>query len=161
MFAFARDGGLPGKDLLTKMNGNHIPYISVIFTCIFTCILALINLGSTVAFNAIISLQLLALMSTYCISIGCVLYQRIANPSQLPFARWGLGKHGLWINAIGFVYSFFTLIWIAWPVAASPTKETFNWSSVMFAGVLIISFTFYVVTGRKTYSGPVVLGTKM
>lgn len=178
MFAFARDGGLPGKAWLCKvsrftwsiimfptngqqMNKDSIPWVSVVVTGIFTCILALINLGSSVAFNAIISLQLLALMSTYCVSIGCVLYQRIAHPGSLPVARWSLGKHGLWINAVGFVYSFFTLIWIAWPVSANPTTETFNWSSVMFVGVFVIALIFYYTTGKKSYAGPVVLVHKM
>jgi amino acid transporter len=114
-----------------------------------------------VAFNAIISLQLLALMSTYCISIGCVLYQRLANPRELPPSVWNLGKWSLPVNAIGFLYSFYTLIWIAWPAAPSPTRETFNWASVMFVAVLIISFGFYVTTGVKSYSGPVVLVRKI
>lgn len=100
-------------------------------------------------------------MTTYCISIGCVLYQRLANPDDLPPAMWSLGKYGLPINAVGFLYSFFTVLWIAWPAAKNPTKETFNWSSVMFAAVIIISTVFYMVSGRKTYSGPVVLVRKL
>jgi choline transport protein len=100
-------------------------------------------------------------MSSYCISVGCVLYQRIANPQELPPSVWTLGRWGLPINAMGFMYSLFTLIWIAWPETPNPTRETFNWWSVMFVGVLIISFGFYITTGRKTYSGPVVLVRKL
>jgi amino acid transporter len=130
----------------------------VIVTCVFSCLLSLINLGSAVAFNAIISLQLMALMSTYSISIGCVLYQRtIGGGAQLPHARWSLGKLGVPINAIAFVYSVYILFWTGWPGAKDVTAETFNWSSVMFAGVFIIALVFYAFTGRHSFKGPVVL----
>ena len=32
-----------------------------------------------------------------------------------------------------------------------------NWSSAMFGGVFMIAGVYYLVKGRKTYSGPVVL----
>lgn len=80
----------------------------MLLTCTITCLLSLINLGSTVAFNAIISLQLMALMATYSISIGCIWYQRTINKSEhLPVARWSLGRWGPWINGIGWVYSVY------------------------------------------------------
>ena len=144
-----------------QQNKQQIPHICVILTAVMCCILSLINLGSTVAFNAIISLQLLALMSTYCVSIGSLLYQRLFNPEELPPATWSLGKLSAPVNAIGFLYSFYILIWIAWPAAPNPSRETFNWSSVMFLCVLIVSFVFYVTSGRKSYSGPVVLVRKV
>lgn len=40
------------------------------------------------------------------------------------------------------------------------TKEYsagFNWSSVMFIGVMIISLSYYVVYARHVYVGPVML----
>jgi choline transport protein len=133
----------------------------VILTCIVTILLSLINLGSSVAFNAIISLQLLSLMSTYCISIGCVFYQRLIGGHNLPPAQWSLGRFGIWINGAGFVYSAFILFWAGWPGAKDVTTTTFNWSSVMFVGVFLFSVIYYIVSGRKTYSGPVVLVRRM
>jgi amino acid transporter len=121
-------------------------------------LLALINIGSSVAFNAIISLQLMALMATYTVSIGCVLYQRtLGGDKHLPPARWSLGRWGTPINAIAFVYSIFIFFWTGWPGAKDPTAQTFNWSIVMFGGVAIISFGYYVVSARHKYKGPVTL----
>jgi choline transport protein len=100
----------------------------------------------------------MALMATYSISIGCVLYQRTIGGSQhLPVARWSLGRWGTPVNAIAFVYSNFILFWTGWPGAKDPTVETFNWSVVMFGGIGIISFVYYFVSGRKNYTGPVAL----
>jgi choline transport protein len=137
-----------------------VPRNSVIFTCIFSCILSLINIGSSVAFNAIISLQLMALMSTYAISIGCVLYARTLGArsgQRLPPAQWSLGRWGTLINAIGFVYCVFILFWTPWPTAANPDATTFNWAIVMMSAAVILSTAWYFIGGRKKYQGPVAL----
>jgi choline transport protein len=161
VFAFARDGGFPFKGYLLEVKRTRtttVPQNAIIVTCAFTCLLSLSNLGSIVAFNAIISLQLMALMATYSLSIGCVLYQRIiGNGDRLPLARWSLGKWGLPINATAFVYSVFILFWTGWPGAKEVTALSFNWSSVMFVGIFIISLVFYAFSGRHQYQGPVLL----
>jgi choline transport protein len=159
VFAFARDGGFPFQSYLSRVKKTRtttVPQNAIMLTCVVTCLLALINLGSTVAFNAIISLQLMALMATYSLSIGCVLYHRVIGNS-LPLARWSLGRWGTPINAIAFVYSVFILFWTGWPGAKDVTAETFNWSSVMFVGIFIISLVFYAIYGRHQYQGPVLL----
>lgn len=130
-------------------------------TCVISILLSLVNLGSSIAFNAIISLQLLALMGTYCISIGCVLYKRLAKHETLPPAQFSLGRWGVWINAIGFLYSFFILFWSGWPEQQAITAVTLNWAPVMFGAVLLFSVSYYLVLGRKTYAGPVVLVRSM
>ncbi|KAL9005853.1 MAG: hypothetical protein Q9188_001402 [Gyalolechia gomerana] len=155
-FAFARDDGLPFKSWISKVQpGSLIPRNSVILTCAITILLALINIGSTVAFNAIISLQLIALMATYCTSIGCVFYRRITDEHCLPPAQWSLGSAGKYINAFAFVYSLYLMFWIGWPPARDVTPVTFNWAAVLFAAVFIVSLVFYYANGRKFYRGPV------
>ena len=66
--------------------------------------MSLINLGSKVAFEAMISLATVALMSTYITSIGCVLLKRLRGET-LPSARWSLGRCGLAVNAMALVYT--------------------------------------------------------
>jgi amino acid transporter len=148
--------------LLINLQGktSTVPRNAILLTCIISCLLSLINIGSSVAFNAIISLQLMALMATYTISIGCVLYQRtLGGGAQLPYARWSLGRWGTPINAIAFVYSAQVLFWTGWPGQGMPllTLQNMNWSSVMFFGVMTISMVYYFIFGRTSYKGPVVL----
>jgi choline transport protein len=97
-------------------------------------------------------------MSTYCISIGCVFYQRlIGGAHSLPPAQWSLGRSGVYINGIGFFYSFFILFWAGWPGSKEFNPTTFNWSPVMFVGVFLFALAYYVAYGKKSYRGPVVL----
>src|ERR1700743_960983 len=102
-----------------------IPFNSVYLTSVLSGLLCLINLGSTLAFNIIVSLSLLALLSSYTISIGCVFYRRIMG-HPLPPARWSLGRWGIWLNGAGFFYSLFTIVWCSMPIALPVDSSTAN-----------------------------------
>ncbi|PVI01608.1 amino acid transporter [Periconia macrospinosa] len=155
-FAFARDKGLPFSKWLSHVNPQReVPVNAIIVTCACTMLLSLINIGSNVAFNAIISLQVVALFSTYAVSISCVLYRRIKHPELVPTARWSLGRWGIPVNIVGLSYSTFSFFWAFWPNETPVTLETFNWSVVLFVGVFIISLVMYIVQGRRVYKGPV------
>jgi amino acid transporter len=155
-FAFARDKGLPFSNWIGHVDaGKEIPANAIILTCIITMLLSLINIGSTEAFNAIISLQVVALMSTYMVSISCVLYRRITRPDLIPTARWSLGKWGVPVNILGMAYVTFVFFWSFWPNALPVDAATMNWAVVMYFGIFFISIVMYVVRGRHVYKGPV------
>ena len=117
--------------------------------------LLLINLGSTFAFNIIISLNLVAFLATYMISIGCVLLKRIRGEA-LPPARWSLGRFGLPINAFAVCYSAFALVMSCFPISVPVNTTNANWAPAIFAGVLLLALISYMLHGRKTFEGPVV-----
>ncbi|KAM3077293.1 hypothetical protein ACMFMG_006644 [Clarireedia jacksonii] len=156
MWAFSRDKGFPCSKWISRMNHTlNIPPNSIYLTSILTTILCLINLGSNFAFNIIVSLSLLALLSTYMISIGCVLLKRIRG-EPLPHARWSLGRWGLPINAFAFAYSGFVMVWSCFPNAAPVTMESANWAPAVWVGTIFVSGIIYIVHGRKHYTPPVV-----
>jgi hypothetical protein len=96
-------------------------------------------------------------MITYVFSIGAVLYRRITAPELLPTCAWSLGKWGIPVNLGGVLYAMHAFFWCFWPEGTPVTLESFNWASVMFVGVAILSMVDYVVRARKHYKGPVVL----
>jgi len=157
-WAFARDRGLPFSNWLAYVHPKlQVPANAVTFTSLFTIILSLINIGSDVAFNAIISLNLVALMLTYTISIGCVLYRRIVHPELLPKARWTLGKWGIIVNGGGLLYSNFAFFWCFWPESNEITLEGFNWAVLMFVVLAMTSTLDYWFRARKAFKGPVTI----
>lgn len=156
-FAFARDNGLPFSNWIARVHPTKaIPANAVALSCVITALLSLINIGSTVALNAIISLQLVALMLTYVVSISCVLYRRLRSPELLLPCRWSLGRYGVGVNVVGLAYALFAFFWSFWPAQANVDVETFNWAIVIFLGVAVVSLVLYAVKGRKVYVGPVV-----
>lgn len=156
-FAFARDKGLPFHGWIGAVHPTlHIPANAVALTCIISCLLALINIGSNAAFNAFISLQVSALMFSYMVSISCVLYRRMFQPELLPPARWSLGKMGVPVNAFGVAYSLFAFFWSFWPNGTPVDATSFNWAVVLFLVTMVFCAVGYWVQGRKIYTGPVV-----
>lgn len=154
-FAFARDKGLPFAKWISKVdNRRKIPVNAIALSCIISCLLSLINIGSLTAFNAIISLNVAALMYTYIISISCVIYRKIWHAETLPPRRWDMGRWGLPVNIIGLLYCCFAFFWSLWPSDLPVTVDNFNWSVVIFGGVFIISLAMFVLKGRKEYVGP-------
>lgn len=117
MWAFSRDRGFPFSHWISKMNDTyHIPFNSVYLTSVLSGVLCLINLGSTLAFSIIISLTLLALLTTYSISIGSVFLRRLQGRS-LPEARWSLGRYGIYVNGFAFFYSIFAIVFACFPTS--------------------------------------------
>ncbi|KAK5104774.1 hypothetical protein LTS08_002666 [Lithohypha guttulata] len=155
LWAFARDGGVPfHRWFATVQPRFEIPLNAVVFTAMFTILFSLVNIGSTVAFNQILSLGLGALLISYFISIFCVTLRRIRGQPLLP-SSFQLGKLGLPINilslcflAVGWVMSFF-------PAMAHPTPQSMNWSSLTFSSVMILGAIYYVLKARHHYVGPV------
>ncbi|KAE8158134.1 amino acid permease-domain-containing protein [Aspergillus tamarii] len=156
-FAFARDNGLPFSNWLGEVNPRlHIPVNSIIVTCLFSMAMSLINIGSTVAFNAMLSLSTTALMATYLISIGCIIARRISCDPPLPPSRWTLGRFGMPVNILAMIYASWSFFWSFWPNAYDVNAENFNWASVLFVGLMGISTIVYWTYARKHYDGPVV-----
>ena len=153
IFAFARDEGLPFGRWIARVDaaGTYpVNSIVVVWTCVI--LLNLITLGSVVAFEAIVSLQILALMSTYLVSMSCIIWRRLFG-EPLPWSPWSLGKLALPINIVGFCYCVFLIIFLPWPSIPDPSAAYMNWSCVMFGGIMIIALIYYIAYARKVYKG--------
>lgn len=131
-FAFARDGGMPFSSWIGHVNQHHhLPVNAIVLTAIITILLSLINIGSSDAFNAILSLAAVAQMASYSISITCVLYKRITAPQSLPTAAWTLGRWGIFVNGCGAAYAWFAFFWAFWPASTSVGADSMNYAIVM------------------------------
>ena len=133
---------------------HNVPDNAVYLTSVGSGIICLIDLGSTTAFNIVVSLALLALLSTYMISIGCILLKRIRR-EELPPARWSLGQWGLPINAFAFLYSGFGICFCCFPNSVPVTASTANWAPVVWIGVIGLAAVVYMIHGRRVYTPPV------
>lgn len=156
-YSFARDRGLPFSEWISHVDRRRrIPVRAIALSCIISGLLSLINVGSQVGFNAIISLNVAALMYTYAVSISCIIFRKVCYPESLPPRRWSLGPAGLLINIIGLLYVLFALFWSFWPPTPSTTARDFNWSVVIFVSIFVLSLLMYFFQGRRQYAGPVV-----
>ena len=137
IWAFARDKGLPGHSWLSGVSpGWNIPLPAVTVSLIISALLSLINLGSSVALNAITSLGAVSVLLSYFLTIGTLVHRRLKGP-ELPPRRWSLGKFGLAINVAALLFLAPVIFFLTWPLATPVTPETMNWSTTMLGGTLI------------------------
>jgi len=134
--------------------GWNIPLNAVLITFLVTALLSLINIGSTVAFNAIGSLAVTALLGTYIISFSCLIMRRVRG-EPLPPRRWTLGRSGIFVNVGAVLFLAVVWVFVFFPVSTPVTPSTMNWNIVMFGGTMIFAVFYYLLVGRRTYTAPV------
>lgn len=132
----------------------HIPLRAIMVSLSITCLVSLINIGSTSALNAIVSLGVVALLSSYYITIGCLIWRRTYG-DPLPACRWSLGRYGLAINIASLVFITPILFFAFWPIATPVQPSSMNWAVLMYGAVIIWSLAYYAIWGKDSYVGPV------
>lgn len=80
-----------------------VPLNAVLTSTAISCLLSLINIGSTVAFNNLVSLTNGVLMVSYSVCVGCFVWRRLSGQPMLP-SRFNLGVLGLPINLLAMAF---------------------------------------------------------
>ena len=155
-WAFARDKGLPFSGFLSHVDKRTaLPLRSIAFCAIFSAIIGLINIGSTVAFNAIVSLTIAGLFTSYLTVIVLMILKRVKG-ENIEFGPWSLGRAGLPINIVSACFLIISVFFSFFPPATPVRLMTMNWSCLMWGGSTLIGLAYYAVLGRKIYHGPIV-----
>ncbi|KMP04932.1 GABA permease [Coccidioides immitis RMSCC 2394] len=158
LYAFARDGGLPYSEWISRVSPHkHVPANAVFLTWFIGCCIALIPLGSTEAFLNIQTIAISALLASYIVAIICRIHNRnygsiYGNLSKPP--PFFLGKiGGNVINILALMFLVCFLVAAVFPIEPHPTVQSMNWSSLALGSTLIIALVGWVVRGQK-YLGP-------
>ncbi|CZT03124.1 related to HNM1-Choline permease [Rhynchosporium agropyri] len=153
-YAFARDGGLPYSRVFAKVHPKLVLplnalYLNVALVIIFGCIF----LGSSSAFNAIISASVVALGVSYGIpiSINCIRGRKML-PDSRPFRLNSVV--GWTANLIGIAYVIITTVLFLFPPELPVTGTNMNYCVVVFFLILLVSIFQWFVDGKKNFSGP-------
>ncbi|ATY60721.1 GABA permease [Cordyceps militaris] len=172
LWSFARDHGVPGWRTVSKVDPKtQVPIWACTITAIITSLLTLINIGSSVALNDVLSLSISSLYTSYLITLSFFLYRRLtgaiaepdineeggASPDNLVWGPWRIGGLlGTVNNVFACFYLSFVLFWSFWPPATPVVAETMNYSFMGLLAVIGLSSAYYFATARKQFSGPIV-----
>lgn len=153
---------------------SSIPLYAIAFTTLVACLLALINIGSSVVFNDVISLTISGLYASYLICIVLLLWRRYTgfietSPHETTDLSRGIehmrlvwgpfhlpGVLGILVNLVACVYVVIILFFSFFPPTTPVTPSTMNYSSLVFGSVILFSIVYYVVYARRHYKGPFV-----
>jgi choline transport protein len=172
-WAWSRDGGLPAwfsvvrihflhshhnvheitKPSLQVSPKHHVPERAVWLACVVVGLLALLNVGSTAAFGAIIALSSLALYFSYLIAISCMLYSRYqSDPVKL--GGWNLGRYGPYINIFALIYTVWIMIFLPFPQTLPVSGVNMNYCGPIFVAVFLFAVALWFLRARKHWPGP-------
>jgi amino acid transporter len=147
-WAFARDDAIPGARLFSRVNKTlGVPLWAIILVTIVQMLLGLINLGSSSAFTAFVSVGVQALAVSYAIPIGTSLFYRRQDVST---AKWNCGPIiGPIVNCVALLWISFEVVLFSMPTALPVTEVSMNYASVVLVGFMTIAAIWYVVYARK------------
>lgn len=117
------------------------------------CLLSLINIGSSTAFNAIISLATVALYVSYIIPIFCLVLKRFSS-EKIAWGPWTLGRYGPAINIFALCYGVFICIFLPFPSQQPITSVNMNYAAPVFGFVMLVAIMDWFLRGKKFYNGP-------
>ncbi|CAG8185455.1 unnamed protein product [Penicillium salamii] len=154
-WAFARDNGLPFSEFFAVVDPTYkIPLraLFLVASCIFA--LSFIQIGSTAAFNAILSLSTLGLYISYLVPLTLLVLKRLTSPQDIPQGAFSLGKLGLPMNLLAILFATYFSIFLPFPATLPVTGENMNYAGPVLGFVILFACGDWIVRGRHKWEGP-------
>lgn len=154
VWAFARDHGLPFERIFSWVHPTlQIPLNALLLVGFVDGCLALINIGSATAFNALVSLPTIALYVSYIVPISLILYRKVTG-MYVKYGPWHMGSYGIAVNTFAIVYIIYVVIWTPWPQLLPVTASTLNYSGPILLAVITFALADWFTTGKKRFKVP-------
>jgi choline transport protein len=113
-------------------------------------ILSLIYVGSSTAFNAIISLQAMGLSISYVVPITFLMIQKMRG-RKIPYGPYTLGRFGVAINLFALAYLIFVILWMPFPQILPVTGSNMNYAGPLLGAVILGALIDWMIGGRKRF----------
>ncbi|KAK7935953.1 hypothetical protein PG985_001448 [Apiospora marii] len=157
-WAFSENGGLPCSGYFVHVSRRfHQPLRTLGLLVVVDVALCMVSIGSTTAFNAMISLPLLAISLSYGMPIAFLLLRRLRGqpvgklgPFRLP-ARGGLV---VVVNALAVAFILYVLSFAGLPTVMPVTKDNMNYAGPMMLGLMLLAVGDWCVSGRRRFWVP-------
>ena len=181
LFAFSRDGAVPGAKYWARLNKAKTPVNAVLAVAVVGFILTLpalwkVNIGTeeapiytVTAFFAIVSIGVLGLYLAFAIPI----YYRWKQGANFKQGSWNLGNKWKWMAPVAILEVVITSIYFIVPLnpagtpgplrsllgAPSTDDVAFDWKAVNYAplvlgGIMILLWIGWHLSAKKWFTGP-------
>jgi amino acid transporter len=165
LFAFSRDGAVPGGRYWSHLNANRVPVYGVIASTVVAIALTLpalikVDIGGVptpVAFDAVVSIGVIGLYVCFAIPI----YYRLRAGSNFTPGDWTLGSKYRWMTIVALVEIVLTSIVALLPTSTFGVFWThgFSWKFVNYTilvvpGALIVLWIYWHASVKHWFKGP-------
>ena len=153
-WAFARDKGLPFSGIFGRVDENlHIPRNSLFLVATIVALLMLLNIASSAALFAILSLGNMALYSSYLIAVAFY-FQHKLRGKHIDYGPFKLGNAGYILNVFAILFLIFIILWLPWPPFLPVTAESMNYAGPIFVAIVVLGVVHWFVWQRTRFSVP-------
>jgi amino acid transporter len=165
MFAFSRDGAVPGGRVLRRVSTrNRVPVFAVCAIAVLAWALMIPTYwNNTVGYLVGTSIAVIGLYIAY----GVPIYLRWRAGDAFERGAWSTGNHYKWINPIAVAWILLVCILFLMPITPTgiPWHSGFDWNVVNYApitvgGVLLLVGVWWIVSAHTWFVGPVREGTE-
>jgi amino acid transporter len=172
LFAFSRDGAVPGGRYWSRLNANKVPVYGVLLAVVVAVVITLpalvtvnIPVGnelvpSPVAFFAVVSIGVIGLYVAFAIPI----YLRWKARDNFTPGGWTLGSKYKWMAPIAIIEIAITSFIAILPTssAGAPWYKGFGWASMKFVnytpivigGALLLLWIWWHLSVKNWFTGP-------
>ncbi len=169
LFAFSRDGAVPGASRWAKLNSRKVPVNAVLISTVVAALITLpalveVNIGTDeapiivpTAFYAVVSVAVIGLYLAFLIPI----FLRWRAGSSFKQGSWNLGNKWKWMAPIAVLEILITSIYFILPFtpAGTPGNADFAWKFVNYApiltgGTLLLLWIGWHLSAKKWFTGP-------
>jgi len=156
IYAFSRDGALPGSSVWHKVNKRtRTPTNAIWLAAVGALILGLPYLWNGAAYAAVTSIATIGLYIAYVSPT----FLRLRQGSSFQRGPWHLGRWSYLVGIIAVVWVIFITILFMLPTASPIGWGNFNYTIVAVLAVIGFAGIYWLVSARNWFTGPKVQGT--
>jgi amino acid permease (GABA permease) len=156
IYAFSRDGALPGSALWHRVNKRtRTPTNAIWLAAAGALILGLPYLWNSAAYFAVTSIATIGLYIAYVTPT----FLRLRLGASFQRGPWHLGRWSYVVGIIAVVWVIFITILFLLPQAGPIGFKTFNYAIVAVGVVLGFATVYWLVSAKNWFTGPRVQGT--
>ena len=156
IYAFSRDGALPGSRLWHKVNHRtRTPTNAIWLAAGGALVLGLPYLWNNTAYAAVTSIAVIGLYVAYVMPT----FLRLRLGSSFVRGPWHLGRWSAPIGIVAVIWVVFITVLFMLPTASPVTWKSFNYTVIAVAVVVGFAGIYWLVSARNWFTGPKVQGT--
>jgi amino acid permease (GABA permease) len=156
IYAFSRDGALPGSDIWHKVNHRtRTPTNAIWLAAAGALILGLPYLWNGTAYAAVTSIAVIGLYIAYVLPT----FLRLRQGASFQRGPWHLGQWSYLIGSIAVIWVVIITILFMLPTVSPIHWSNFNYTVVAVAVVLGFAWIYWAVSAKNWFTGPRVQGT--
>jgi amino acid transporter len=169
LYAFSRDGAVPGAKAWARLSRNRVPANAVIVSAVVALVITLpalveVNIGTPdapiivpTAFYAVVSVAVIGLYLAFLVPI----YLRWRAGDRFVQGPWNLGRKWKWMAPVACVEIVIISVYFILPTTPMgwPGNPDFSWKFVNYAPILVIGSLVVLWIGwhlsaKKWFTGP-------